>query len=212
MIKDRSSPLPVVGCILAGGSASRFQGHCKPLLMINGERVIDIQLKSLQTQVNAFIINGKPGASALAELGYPLITDATCVPAQGPLGPLAGVVAGLTWLTSNHRADWLFTVPGDTLLLPENLVAKLLAAAAESHCSYACCGDDHHYLVAVWHTSMLPELQAFLARGGRAVRAFMAEVGAVSRNFDTSGKPQLSLFFNINTPQDYKTACTHLEP
>jgi molybdopterin-guanine dinucleotide biosynthesis protein A len=74
-------PTPIV--ILAGGSASRFNGKDKGELLIGGKRMIDIILERVQCKTDQLIISGHHDYGLNALIIYDEI--------NGPKGPVGGI-------------------------------------------------------------------------------------------------------------------------
>lgn len=79
-------------------------------------------------------IGGDAGDHTLLRFSLPVIADAV----SGGLGPLAGLLGAMDWLTVNApECRWLLSVPVDVPFLPGDLTARL-AASAESEEVIAC--------------------------------------------------------------------------
>ena len=122
----------------------------------------------------------------------------------GALGPLAGIEAGLR--AARHR--YVFVAAGDMPFLSDALVRFLLGLLVERSVPAALpyWGKRLHPLCAAYdRDAVLPEVEAALDRGVRAVRevveglegAFYVEEGRL-RAF---GDPE-RLLMNVNTPED----------
>lgn len=178
----------VAGLVLAGGLGRRMGGIDKGLQSYAGKPLIAHVLERFAPQVDAVFINANRSIPEYARFGYPILSDQK----SGFLGPLAGLHAGLS--ESGH--DWLATVPCDAPRLPRNLVDVLLAArhrgTAPVLVAATARGLQPVFLLA--HRRVLPELEQFLATGGRKVEAWLQEVSAESVPFADE-----SAFLNINT-------------
>jgi molybdopterin-guanine dinucleotide biosynthesis protein A len=117
-----TAPLPVgatAAVILAGGRGRRLGGAEKPLLRVDGRRIIDRQLAVLRPLFADIAIAADPAAAAFRDLGLPVIADRR---AAGE-GPLAGIEAALAWLPA--RAAAVVCVAGDMPYLAPALLARL---------------------------------------------------------------------------------------
>jgi molybdenum cofactor guanylyltransferase len=151
--------------------------------------MLDHVLAAVDVPDIAISANGDP--ARFARFGLPVLPDG----AFGDHGPLAGVLAGMTWAAA-LGAEALLTVPGDTPFLPPGLVASLDPAPA---CATSC-GQQHH-LVALWRTQDRDLLQTFLltASGSFSVSRFAREIGVRTVDFPRTDP---RWFVNVNTPDD----------
>lgn len=119
----------LVGCILAGGLARRMGGGDKPLLTLDGLPMLSHVIARLAPQVETMLLNANGDPARFQDFGLPVAPD----PVEGFAGPLAGVLAGLTWARANApQAEGIVTVAGDTPFFPRDLVAKLLEACGDN--------------------------------------------------------------------------------
>ena len=167
-------------------------GGDKPLLPLGDGTILDMLLARLRPQVDAVAISANGDPARFARFGLDVLPD----PAWGQ-GPLAGVAAGLAW-AAGLGAERLLTVPGDTPLIPPDLVVALGAAPAWAE-SYGAV----HPLVALWPVEAAPTLAEWLRTGQTLrVRDFGNAIGMRTVCFPkgVSGAPDP--FLNINTPAD----------
>jgi molybdopterin-guanine dinucleotide biosynthesis protein A len=176
--------------VLAGGQARRMGGGDKALLTLGAHTVLDELLMRLRPQVHAVAMSANGDPARFAPWRLPVLPD----PAGA--GPLAGVLAGLTW-AEEAGADTLLSVPADTPFIPADLVARLGAAPA---CAASASGT--HHPVALWPVAARAALARYLAHGGLRVSAFAAEIGMRTVYFSEAPDP----FCNINTPDDLTMA------
>ncbi len=163
--------MSVLGAILAGGESRRF-GSDKADALLDGDTLIARVRASLEAQVDAVVVVG----------GTPGIADR---PHAG-LGPLGGLNAALHHARAEGY-DWVVSVPCDAPLLPDDLVARLLADGP----SYAAAMP----VIGRWPAALADRLDAFVATDPRrsmrgwaeAVEAVAVDVGAI---------------VNVNTPDD----------
>jgi len=198
--------MKIAGTIVAGGSASRIGGVDKPLLPIRKAPIVDFLLQRLSPQVDAISVNVRATSRQLyanwEKRGVTILFD----PFVGRIGPLGGVIAGLTWLsTLGDDFEWLATMPGDTPFLPETLVTKLTGSARERRDQrpvVALDGDRVQSLCAIWPKRCLPELLQCVVEGRlRSVRSALNALGCTEQRIDTHHG-----FFNINTLEDLAEA------
>jgi molybdenum cofactor guanylyltransferase len=184
-----------LGCVLAGGQATRLGGGDKTLLDLRGRPLLAHVLARLVPQCGALALNANGDASRFAGFGLPVWPDTL----PGRPGPLAGVLAAL----EASPLPFVLTVPGDAPFLPPDLVARLHAARAGAVIAQAASGGQVHPVVALWPRALAPGLRVALAAGERAVHRFAAAQGAVAVEWPSL--PQ-DPFLNINTPEDLARA------
>jgi molybdopterin-guanine dinucleotide biosynthesis protein A len=175
-------------------------GVCKPLLAVDGTRIIDRQLavaRALFAHIG--LVVGADGAAPaeLLALGLPVVTDRL-----GPdTGPIFGLAAGLAWLPDG--VDALVCVAGDMPFLSAALLRRL-----RDHPEGRSLVPRHRTgvepLCARYARAATGPLASFLATGGRALRAFVQALDP-----DYLEGPELAelapggvAFTNLNQPSD----------
>jgi molybdopterin-guanine dinucleotide biosynthesis protein A len=118
-------------------------------------------------------------------------------PVGGFVGPLGGVLAGLSFAEARGVAG-IVTVAVDTPFFPGDLAARLGAAGGVA---VAEAGGRWQGTFTLWPVEVRDAVAAALARGERKVRAVAEALGAVPVAFDSP-----DAFFNINTPGDLARA------
>ena len=195
----------LVGCILAGGLARRMGGGDKPLLTLDGLPMLSHVVARLAPQVDAMVLNANGDPARFQAFDLPVAAD----PIEGFAGPLAGVLAGLTWARSHApQAEGIVTVAGDTPFFPRDLVATLLGARGSDpdRIVLARSGGHMHPVFGYWPLSCANDLDAFLTDGAtRKVLAFVDRHPNATAEFD-AGPDGGDPFFNINTPEDLRAA------
>lgn len=190
----------ISGIILAGGqglrmadvNASKASRIEKGLVnFLNKPMVAHVALR-LKPQVNEIIISANNETERYAALGYPVIRDEIA----GYAGPLAGLHAGMK--AANNR--YVLTVPCDSPLLPTDLAERLSAALLTSGAQIAIAqtATQMHPVFCLCNTNLRPQLENYLAHGGRKFEAWVASLNAISVAFDDNP----NAFANINSPQD----------
>lgn len=184
--------MKITGLILAGGEGRRMGGCDKGLQTYQGRPLVAHVLERLAPQVDNLLISANRNGTTYQDFGYPVVND-TAFPDYA--GPLAGLLEGLR----AAREEWILVAPCDTPLLPLDLAATLRTAlvARQSELAYAVGPEREHPVFCLCHRRLAPSLAAFLANGGRKVRAWQAEVGGVPGHF-----PEEAAFRNFNTLAD----------
>jgi molybdopterin-guanine dinucleotide biosynthesis protein A len=191
----------ITGLILAGGRGSRMGGVDKGLQNLHGMPMAMHALMRLQPQVGAMLINANRNLAAYESFGVPVWPDAL---PDFP-GPLAGFMAGL----EHCETPWLMTVPCDTPRFPENLVARLAAAAEAAGADIAMPVTDEdgrpqvQPVFCLLKASLLESLVRYTGEGGRKIDRWTAQHRLVEVPFDDA-----AAFFNANTLADLR----QLEP
>ena len=180
--------------ILAGGQARRFGGRPKALLPIGDRRIIDRQIAVLGTVADrvAVVTNDLERYGAL---GVPIWED--LVPDAGPLG---GIYTALV-----RAAARTLVVAGDMPFLTPAFLRHLEQAGRHADVAVARTADGYHPLCASYGEACVDVIRQNLERGALKVGDLLArlrvrEIGPDElRPFDPDG----TLFFNVNTPEDY---------
>lgn len=203
--------MPLAGVVLAGGKARRMGGGDKALISIGGRSILERILAVLKPQVQALSINANGDPTRFQSYGLPVIADTI----PGSAGPLAGILSGLQWcqsLPSNPAA--LVSVAGDSPFLPDNLAARLAAAATATaihapKIALAQSGGHTHPVAGLWPVDLVEPLTDYLVKGGnRKIMAFVERYNHCFVDFPIGqvGNVSLDPFLNINSPDDLKQA------
>ena len=189
----RFDPLEqVTGLILAGGRGRRWGGQDKGLIEIAGKTMVEHVLERVRPQVATIIISANRNLDSYRGFGCPVIEDT-----DGDFdGPLAGIAAGL----AAAKTEWVTVVPCDSPLVPQDLVARLVAAVADDphRIAIAYDGEREQQLFGLLHRSRLSALEDYLASGERSAARWFASQGPALVDF--SDCPEN--FRNINRPDD----------
>ncbi|WP_108880366.1 molybdenum cofactor guanylyltransferase MobA [Anderseniella sp. Alg231-50] len=193
----------VVGCILAGGLARRMGGGDKGLIELAGRPVLDHVIDRFGAQVGNVILNANGDPARFADYGLPVMPDTV----EGFAGPLAGVLAGLSWAQEHAPdADWVATAATDTPFFPADFVTRLLAAIEDQGADMACAASHgrNHPVFGLWPVRLKDDLQSALVDEDiRKVDLWTARHKLVAVEFTASG---FDPFFNVNRPDDVSEA------
>jgi molybdopterin-guanine dinucleotide biosynthesis protein A len=198
---------PVAGLVLAGGRSRRMGGGDKVLLEVAGQSLLARVVERARPQTVALLLNANGDPGRFAAFGMPVVADVVADVAEdgtaGPAGPLAGILTGLEWAHDNlPGVRWMASFAGDTPLLPEDLVDRLLEAVEAEDADIGCAasGGIAHPVFGLWPVRLAPDLRrAFVVEGIRTTQAWMsryrvAQVGWPAGIADP--------FLNVNTPED----------
>ena len=189
----------ITGLVLAGGRGSRMGGADKGLQLFNGVPLALHTLLRLQPQVGAVLINANRNLSAYESFGVPVWPD------QAGLGEFSGPLAG--FLTGLERCEtpYMLTVPCDTPLFSEHLVARLAEALVRDNADFAVVAAPEEDgqarpmpVFCLMRTDMLESLMLFTAGGGRKIDKWTAQHKTVLVPFNLPDDDARA-FFNANT-------------
>ena len=187
----------ITGVVLAGGRGSRMGGVDKGLQNFNGMPMALHTLMRLQPQVGEVMINANRNLGAYEAFGVPVWPDV--------LGDYAGPLAGFLTALERCETGWLVTVPCDTPLFPQDLVARLAQAAQEQDADIAMAAareEDGQIrtqpVFSLMRVDLMENLIAFTQSGGRKIDAWTAQHKSIIVPFDQPGDEPRA-FFNANT-------------
>ncbi|HUN67719.1 MAG TPA: molybdenum cofactor guanylyltransferase MobA [Burkholderiales bacterium] len=184
----------VTGIVLAGGLGRRMGGVDKGLQLLHGKPMVAAVLARLAPQVDEILINANQNPEAYARFGYRVVPDAI----GGFAGPLAGLHAGMS--AASHPL--VLTVPCDSPFLPPDLFFRLHENMGDKDLAVAKTGEQPHPVFALVRSSVLKNLENFLAEGGRKIDAWYASLKVIEVSFDD----EADAFRNINTPEELNSA------
>lgn len=198
-------PPPTYGLVLAGGLARRMGGGDKALIKIGRSTILDRVLATLSGQCVDIIINANGDPKRFEDTGCIVVPDNV----PGFAGPLAGILAGLDWLSEqNNGIEWMVSVPGDCPFLPDDLVERLhearrkMGAGVPLACARS--GEWRHPVVGLWPVALRHDLRkALVDEDLRKIEVWTARHGVAIADWPTE---PIDPFFNVNTPEDAKRA------
>jgi molybdopterin-guanine dinucleotide biosynthesis protein A len=194
----------ITGLILAGGRGSRMGGVDKGLQNHQGVPLAMHALMRLSPQVGEIMINANRNLGAYESMGVPVWPDAL----PDFAGPLAGFLAGL----ERCETPYIVTVPCDSPLFPEELVARLAQAlvAQAADIAMAATLEDGRLQVqpvfCLMKTELIESLVRFTQDGQRKIDKWTALHRIVEVPFDDP-----RAFANANTLAELQQL-QHVEP
>ena len=198
----------VAGVILAGGLSRRMGGGDKSLRLLGGKPVLAHVVARARPQVGALVLNANGDPGRFADFGLPVAPDLV----EGFAGPLAGILTGLAWAEAAvPGCEWLASFACDAPFLPEDLVARMLAAVEAEGAELACAASRGraHPVFGLWPLRLRADLEAAMREEEiRKVDRWTARHRLVEVAFpeiETSQGP-LDPFFNANRPEDLEEA------
>jgi len=192
----------ITGLILAGGRGSRMGGVDKGLQNHRGVPLAMHALMRLAPQVGELMINANRNLGAYESMGVPVWPDSLADYA----GPLAGFLTGL----EHCETPYLATVPCDSPLFPEDLVARLASALVEADAEIAMAATfDAGVLQAqpvfcLMKTGVIESLVRFTQSGQRKIDKWTAQHRCIEVPFDDA-----QAFANANTPDELQALQRH---
>ena len=183
----------VTGVILAGGRGSRMGGVDKGLQNFRGMPMAMVTLLRLAPQVGEVMINANRNLAAYESFGVPVWPDGIADYA----GPLAGFLTGL----EHCETEYLVTVPCDTPLFPQDLVARLAEAMEREGADIAMAAAREEGelraqpVFSLLHRELMESLVRFTQEGGRKIDAWTARHKTVLVPFEGDD----AAFSNANT-------------
>jgi len=195
------------GVILAGGRSSRMGGSRKALLELNGRPLLAHVIDRLQAHLDPLMLSCDSETSEFESFGLPLVPDLL----PGFRGPLTGLCSALQYLADKGQQNSLVLCPCDAPFIPHNLVQTLLDANQENEKPVVVISYQGvlQPTFSMWHTHHLPAIhEAVVKRGDGGLRYMLKSLPHTVLEW-AAAEP--SPFFNINTPDDLKTASTWLD-
>jgi molybdopterin-guanine dinucleotide biosynthesis protein A len=189
--------------ILSGGKSSRM-GEPKALVRFGTARLIDHVFERLRPQVSGIALNANDPAITL-EHGTALSDRFS-----GSLGPLAGIHAALSHITSVSSATHVFLLPVDCPFFPRDVVSRLASTlTGRDECALGASLGRMHPVLGLWPVSAAEKLAQWLENPPTLkVRAFLEGLPVKVTEFPVinTALGELDPFFNINRPDDLDRA------
>lgn len=176
--------------ILAGGQGQRMGGRDKARLRWRSDFLAQHLIRALRPEVAQIILVRRHCRGAWRTPGgVRLAWDRP--PSQGPV---SGLEAGL------RRAGraWCLCIPVDSLPPPPYLAARL--ARGSRHGAYVQHRQDHYYLHNLIARRSRPQLDAFMAQGGRSAANACRSLGLAAVKLP----PARRAVWSINTPAQWR--------
>ncbi len=199
----------VAGVLMAGGQSRRMGGGDKCLRALAGKPILGHVIDRIRPQVGPLVLNANGDPARFATFGLPVVADVV----GDFAGPLAGVLTGLEWAAEREGAGcaWLASFATDAPFLPEDLVARLLAAVEAEGADMACAASQgrDHPVFGLWPLRLRHELRhAMVAEDIRKVDLWTARFRMARVDFALveSRAGPLDPFFNANRPEDLAEA------
>lgn len=186
--------------ILAGGQANRMGGAGKGLVPLQNKPLVQYVIERLTPQVDEILINANREIERYEAFNLPILKDEHA----DFIGPLAGFTLGL----KHGKHDYLLTVPCDSPLLPEDLVARMMKALTEQAADIAVAksAGHTHPVFSLMKKAVLPSLMAYLDQGERKVSTWQKSLHYIEVEFNDCAEA----FVNLNTFEELEALALKL--
>lgn len=185
----------ISGIILAGGTASRFNGRMKPKIVIGGEPIIS-RILSVITDIFNEIIIVTNNPAEFREFSFCRIVQDEIRGA----GPLGGIHAGM----KASASEAVFVFAGDMPFLDKEIITRIIDTFNVSGCDAVVPGIGNFIepLHSIYNNSITDNLETYL-KGGQntAVREYIKILNVHYLLLDGSEKNKRA-FTNVNSPTD----------
>ena len=192
----------IIAAVLVGGKSRRY-GRNKALEIFQGERLIDRQLRKVQSMFTEVLV-------ITNELGDYLHLEVTLLRDVIPgLGPLGGIYTGLLFAQGKS----VFVTACDMPFLQPAVVKHMVQLSRNNDVVVPQKREGLEPLHAIYSARCLPHIKKMLERGKFQVVSFFPAVKVCRLSQEELQKldPHGLSFFNINTPDDMDRARELLE-
>lgn len=182
--------LQMTAAILAGGQNSRFGGEIKSLQLLNGQRIIEHQLRILDKVFEEVVIIANDKKAFKDFSSYNIYTDL-----HTNKGPLGGIHAALNLASYNK----VFIVAGDMPFI-NDVTILTQASIFEREVSDALVPTQNNRLEPLhgfYSRNVTDKLNSFLIFNTTSVRDFLKKIDASIWKVE-----RVKDFININTLED----------
>jgi len=189
--------IPVTAAVLAGGRSQRM-GVDKTLLLFDGEPLVRRVAETAALICHhVVVVTNRPDTIRQAGLPAPVQVLTDEVAYQGPLG---GLVTALAQSTD----EWVLALAADMPWLEPSVIRALWEARDGAQIVVPVGEKGPEPLLALYHTSCLPEARRVLASGRRRLMALVPAVKTVEVPLEMFREvdPGLKSIVNINTPDE----------
>ena len=195
------------GVILAGGRSSRMGVGRKALVELNGRPLLAHVIDRLQAQLHPLLLSCESQTDEFESFGLTVVPDLL----PGYRGPLTGLCSALQYMIEKANDNGLVLCPCDAPFIPVDLVQTLLDAGQQ---------DSKQVVVvsyqgvlqptfSLWHTDHFPVIHAAVTERGQGGLKHM--LNSLPHRIVEWADTRPSPFFNINTPEELKTAAAWLD-
>ncbi len=186
----------MTGAILAGGENTRFPS-IKGLIKIDGERIIDRNLKMLKNYFNEVLISTND----------PVIYFYTKAPLIGDIinqrGPLTGILSSLI----NSKYNESFFMACDMPFIKKEVIELIKTYSSGYDAVVPIYNSEAQPLLAVYNKSIIPVVEKLIRENKKSIKNMLKYINVKFineekvRSVDEDGQS----FININTIEDLKS-------
>jgi molybdenum cofactor guanylyltransferase len=183
------APHHIHAVILAGGEGRRMGGVDKGLAVFHGQALAQRAAQRLGPSVGRVSISANRNLERYQTLGFEVLSDGLAT-YEGPLG---GVLAALRACTAPYLAVLPCDVPFFPIDLITQLANKLATSEAQIVMPLVTQLDGSVFPTPVFmlmSTSVLPDLEAYFAGGGRKITTWAGKAGLALVPFNTAQDAQ----------------------
>ena len=191
------------GFVLAGGKSSRM-GTSKAFLKIENETFIERAVNALKTSCNnrvKIILNQNQSAVDFAAFDY-----------TRDIYPERGAIGGIHTALSISKSEWTIILACDLPLVTDQILKEISKIALDLSQNFAAVVPKQtdgkiQPLCALYRSSLcLPQLTKLLqTQNSVSVRSFLETVPTFYIENNKISAPNKTVFFNVNTPEDYRS-------
>lgn len=174
---------------MAGGQSRRF-GSPKALALWNGKTFVEHAISALAAD-STVIISPLPQLDSFGRR----VPD---LPAYAGMGPLAGILTGMT----ECEADWYIVMPCDTPRMTRDVIERLLTFAGGMQAVVPVIEGRQQPLIAAYHCSTKAVLEQQLQQGELRMMSFLSRL-SVRYVTEADLQAQPEQFMNVNTRIEY---------
>lgn len=195
------------GVILAGGRSSRMGGRRKALLELNELPLLAHVSSRLQPYVEPLLLSCESETSDFDDFGLTQVADLL----PGFRGPLMGLYSALQYLSETGHNNGLILCPCDAPFIPDNLVSVLLDAVEGENKPVAVVSYQGvlQPTFSLWQTHHLAVVrETVVSKGFGGLKHLLKSLPHEIVEWETT---EPSPFFNVNTPEEFKSAALWLD-
>lgn len=181
--------------IIAGGDARRFDGRDKGALAIGEARIIDREIAVLREVADHLVIVAND-PDRYRSLGLPIVED---------LVPGAGALGGIYTAITLARDTPTLVVACDMPFLSAGFLRHLAIAGREVDVAIPRTAEGYEPLCASYSRACADPIRRRIDAGALTVSGLLSDVRVreIGPEEIAPYDPDGTLFFNVNTPDDY---------
>jgi len=185
--------MKTVGIVLAGGLSRRF-GSPKAFAQLEKQYFYEYAVFALQPHCDKVVIVTLPELINRFPNKLEVITD---LPEFAGLGPLAGILSGMSYVSANRYIVLTCDMP----YINSEVVGKLLALH-DAEVTAVIASNRHHPLTSVWNSTAKPTIMNALEKKQLRVMNVLDALGVTWVDGSEFTDDEQRVFMNINNPTD----------